>query len=132
MIEIIQRIRDLESRVYPSHMQQLHDVEDWSDLQDYCEHRKVKVVVLGDCEGYILMTPKEVVDIVSTNPRLLYGALEHIRQYYKKRWFRADFRESTSYRLVLAGKRRGIIEVKRESRWDWDGETMFQCQLRFT
>jgi len=128
MKRIFKELRKREKDAYPSFMLGLQHARTWSDLQDYCNHDQVHFELLGT-KGYILMCPVGVLDMVAS-PSDIWKAITVIKAYYGNRPFVADFRETTSWRLVRLAERRGKLRVSNVSQWYWESEVMYEASVQ--
>jgi len=126
---MVKQLKKRERAAYPSYMRQMQHFRTWADLQNYCEHDQVSAHLVGT-KGYLIMTPTEVVDLVAS-PSDIWKVLAIIKAYYGSRSFTADFRETTSWRLVRMAERRGKLRVSNVSQWYWESEVMYEAEIVF-
>jgi hypothetical protein len=126
---MIKQLKKRERAAYPSYMRQMQYIRTWADLQGYCEHNQVSAHLVGE-KGYLIMTPTEVVDLVAS-PSDIWKVLAIIKAYYGSRSFTADFRETTSWKLVCVAERRGKLRVSNVSQWYWESEIMYEAEVSF-
>jgi hypothetical protein len=124
---MIKTLKKRERAAYPSFMRQMQQIKTWRDLQEYCESPHVYVHLLGE-KGYLIMTPSEVVDIVA-GPKDIFRALSLIKTHFGEKTFVADFRESTSWRLIKVLERQNKVQLHGVKRWTWKKEVMYQCTV---
>lgn len=129
MKKLFKQLKRREKAAYPSFMLGLQHLRTWSDLQEYCESDQVQVTLLGE-NGYIILTPNEVLDMVAS-PSDIWRAIATLKTYYGSRPFTADFRETTSWKFVCMAKRRGKISVSYLHQWSWDSEIMHKAEIAF-
>lgn len=124
LAELIRR----EAIHYPSFMCQMQSLNKWRDLYNYCEGKPF-VELLGE-DGYLIYTKKEVVDFASSSPRGALKGLLIMRKAFRGKTLSADFRESTSYPILLAAERKGQVTVKKRSVWYWGDEIMVEVKFK--
>ena len=133
MKKIIKHLRRIEQGAYPKpyRMMNAMRVSSWRDLSNYCEGRPV---VEAWEDGYAIWTEDEVVDIASLSPvplARLRTVLRKMAKTFGSRAINADCREGTSYKLVQAAARWGLIEVLGDKPYWWAEEKFHSMKLRF-
>jgi len=129
--KILRHIRRIEREAYPPAFRQIQDVRTWRDLAEYCEGRPR---LLTWETGYCLWTSEELVDLAATAPvdlhrqRKIYQALA---ETFAQRAFQLDAREETSWRLLCAWAKRGLVEIVSVHPYEWAGETFYEVEARF-
>jgi hypothetical protein len=124
-MKILKALRKREKAAYPSFMRQMQRIKTWSDLQEYCESDQVVVHFLGD-KGYLILTESEVVDWVGDGQHSL-KAFGIIKKAFGDRPFNVDLRKSSSWPIMKVMERRGRINMKKVSSWEWGDETMYEA-----
>lgn len=131
-----QAIVSLESTCYPAHMRQMEHCTDWEDIADYCEvEDQADLLVMGvPGRWYVLVARQgdsvEFVDIAacrSVPP--LFRILRAVKAFAGNLPVYCDARDTTSWKLLERLSRRGKINCKVESTYDWDGETMHRVRI---
>lgn len=124
-------IIDLEATVYPAHMQQMQDCEDWEDIADYCEvEDESDLLVMGVAGKWYCLVARqddevEFVDIAahrSIPP--LFKILRAVKEFAGGLPIYCDARQSTSWRIIERLSRKGRFSCQVEETYDWAGETM--------
>ncbi len=133
MKKIIQHLRRVEAAVYPEayRLMEHYEVTSWASLAAFCQGRP-RVEAWAD--GYAIWTGDEIVDIASTSPvplAQLRAVLGKMAKTFGSNVITADCRSGTSYKLVLAAAKRGLIEVLSDEPYWWAGEQFHSMELRF-
>jgi predicted regulator of amino acid metabolism with ACT domain len=129
-IEVIKRI---EAASYPDFMSMYQDVEDLDEFIDEFDvsPENVKIIIDDLNKWYVIIEEDpveheiEVVDMAGNFGLSLLKELTKIFSIYKDWTITGDFRESTSYRLISALEQKGKIDIIHKSKWNWNGETMY-------
>lgn len=132
----LRRIKAIEAAAYPPSMRQLQNVATWKEVADYCECRAEELLVLSGESWYLLAAEHEdyveIADLAATGG--LGSAIWRIIAAAKGRWAGktvvCDARQGTSYCLLKALERRGIVRVISETPWEWEDEKMFEVKLK--
>ena len=128
MKNIIRTIKKIEREIYPDYMQEMQDIKNFSDLQDYCESEIVDVFLLGK-SGYLILTPDEVVDIVADAKSIL-KAFAIIKKYMGNHFFHVDLRYSTIYPIIRLLESKRKIRTKNKNIWFWENEKMIDLEIQ--
>ena len=128
MKNIIRTIKKIEREIYPGYMQEMQDIKNFSDLQDYCESEIVDIFLLGK-SGYLILTPDEVVDIVADAKSIL-KAFTIIKKYMEGHFFHVDIRYSTIYPIIRLLESKGKIRTKNKNIWFWENEKMIDLEIQ--
>jgi len=128
MKNIIRTIKKIEREIYPGYMQEMQDIKNFSDLQNYCESEIVDVFLLGK-SGYLILTPDEVVDIVADAKSIL-KAFTIIKKYMECHFFHVDIRYSTIYPIIRLLESKGKIRTKNKNIWFWENEKMIDLEIQ--
>ena len=127
------KIKKIEAGAYPEEMRQLQFCNSWDDLTDYCETKKVKVLLEED--WYLIIgvhkTFIEVVDWASINGcKNPIKAFLFIKEVAGKKAIKLDARESTSYPFIKVLEKRGKLKIDEDDVWYWGEDTMHEMKLR--
>lgn len=129
---ILQELKRREALHYPAFMRQMEYLSSWKDLDDYCEGEPT--VIMGKGDGYAIHTKDEIVDVASSSPLEAMVLFLILRKHFSKHEKRisADFRNSTSYPILLAAASKGMVIIHKKRDWWWEGELMMEVEFSFT
>jgi hypothetical protein len=125
-------IRKIETVVYPSGFRQMEDIETMGELKSYCEG---KPYCFTWDNGYCLWTKTEIVDIASNGSigiTTMFKLMTALKTFFGKRKFTCDARGKTSYPIIKRLETRGVIQILKSESWEWNSETFYDLELRFT
>ena len=131
----LQRVKEIEKKAYPKFMQQYQDVDSIEDAYDeidcdgdfFC-HIADGWYILG-CNNYDHIYIEDLARIRALNFSDLKYIINILKKYGDK-LIKADCRSSTSYRLLKLAEKRGLIEIIEEKPWNWEGEKMYEIDLK--
>jgi len=128
-------IKEIEQKAFPAHMRQYDDIESMEDVDELTEDCTGDFFCHIETDWYILGCNSDKVyveDFASTRslglPEL-YRVIKLLRSFGDK-IIEADFRQSTSYRLIKMAEKKKIVEIIDESPWNWDGEKMTEVTFK--
>lgn len=128
----MQEIATVEAQCYPEYMQSLQSIYNREDLQYYCESEDV--FVLQNNTTYLICTQDEVIDFASS-VKLSLADIVKIKEFFMEifgsKAFFLDARKTTSYRLIKAFQKRGVLTVISEQEWQWGSETFYSMNVKF-
>ena len=129
---VMQEIAIIEAQCYPKYMRSLQSINNREDLQYYCESEDV--FVLQNNTTYLICTRDEVVDFASS-VKLSLAEVVKIKEFLMNTFgnnvFFLDARKTTSYRLIKAFQKRGVLTVISEQEWQWGSETFYSMNVKF-
>ena len=132
----LMRIKEIEKKVFPEHMRQYEDIESMDDVDELTEDCYGEFFCHVENDWYILgcnSGDKVYVDDFSSVKSLglpeLYAVVRLLRSFGDK-IIEADFRQSTSYRLIKMAEKKKIVEIIDETPWNWDGEKMSEITFK--
>ena len=129
---VMQEIATIEAQCYPKYMRSLQSINNREDLQYYCESEDV--FVLQNNTTYLICTRDEVVDFASS-VKLSLAEVVKIKEFLMNTFgnnvFFLDARKTTSYRLIKAFQKRGVLTVVSEQEWQWGSETFYSMNVKF-
>jgi hypothetical protein len=148
----IKLIKDIEKKSYPSFMRSFdslrskQDIIDYvTDGEDYDEQlmQNIKIVISDSSDWYMIFTINnyenmiEVQDLAGheNNSNDIKKSLNKLNEIievfkpYKGMSIKADFRETTSYRLIKLLEKKQIIQIQDERKWSWGNETMIEVEF---
>lgn len=129
------RVKQIEKTAYPNHMQFYQDFDDIDDIIDYADCQgQIDCHVENDWYAIFCNGAKEVeiIDLASTRPL----SLSDLFVVYKKllsfgdKLFTMNARETTSYRLIKLGEKRGMFEIISDEPNSLYGEPMHEIVFK--
>jgi hypothetical protein len=129
---LLDQIKILEAEIYPEEFRMMDKFDSFLHLQQYCEHRSVKIKFWGT--GYLITTPNEIIDFASLTPlsyKQLFEIYKYLKNIYKNNVFSISSREKTSYKLVKYLERKSKIIIMEDNKTYWETEIFHDLEIKF-
>jgi len=118
---LLNKIKRIEERAYPSIYRQMEEFETWKDIVSYCEAIDMKdIIILYGKEWYFIAVKStaEIVDLAGVMTLAdLFFIKRTIQKEFSGRTVKLDARESTSFRLVTK-----LGTITYDHKYEWGGE----------
>ena len=129
------RLKQIESAVYPEHMQQIRYCQSLEDLADYCECSQSQVIIRTGEGWYLIVADHgsyiEAVDFAAL-PEVRVEAIRGLFScfgIFKEKKVLLDCRSSI-YCLVKKIINRLGGTILHEEEWDWEDEEMVEMVIQ--
>jgi len=130
---LIQKIRNLESSIYPKEFRMMEDIDSFEHLKQYCEDERIKIKFWKT--GYLITTPTTIIDFASILPlnfKQLRGIYLYLKNIYKDSIVSLNAREGTSYKLIKYLEQKSKIIIITDYKTKWNNEFFHELEIQFT
>jgi hypothetical protein len=131
--EDIQKVKDIEKKMYPPFMRMYHNFNSKEELMDFMEvddPKNARIHIGDNSDWYLVLSlhPEdnsvEIVDMAGQLGTRLIHELKTIFDSYRGMKLYGDFRDKTSWRLMKLMEKRGAINITEHEEWHWSDELM--------
>jgi hypothetical protein len=129
---LLDQIKKLEAEIYPEEFRMMENINSFLHLQQYCENKSVKIKFWGT--GYLITTPKEVIDFASLTPltyKQLFEIYKYLKNIYMNNTFSMSSREKTSYGLIKYLEKKSKIIIMEDNKSYWENEVFHNLEIKF-
>jgi len=132
-------LKKIEGRAYPSIYQSFTSFTQWSDFEDYCETSRIIVLWDDNKDWYLLLgisgRSLEVIDLASLRGLSHINMEELLKKFFlilkdhNIEKILMDMRETTSYKFIKIFDN-NIWKIIKDQSYDWEGEIFHDIIIR--